>query len=228
MKNTKRAGILVVSFLFLLIHLISSDNFFVSEAQGQSATPKIEGTQYEGAVILLPYNTTLHTEYIFEKQGRVICRHTTIKQPETKLQYNVVTERQEYVFVPGNQASIDEIGTYKVIGSIISLEFPDRYIEATMKVSGSLRGLEGTVTFKKSNKKEHWIVVETSRTVANPPSSSEKENTGNSLQELEDILRLRPKQARTDTGNSLQELEVYNIEAERIVLKQQLVNVSST
>lgn len=160
-------------FLFLMIHIVPSNNFFVAEVQGQSAPPRLEGTQYEGAVILLPYNTTLHTEYIFEKQGKVTCRLTTIRQPETRPQFNIVTQRYEYVFVPANYASVDEIGTYKVTGRIIRLEFADRYIEATAKVSGSLSGLEGTVTFKKSNEKEEWVVLKTSRPDASSHSSSE-------------------------------------------------------
>jgi len=139
------------------------DNNGGAKAQRQSASLKLEGTQFEGRVIALPGNSLLHTYYIFEKQGKVVCRFTKITFAQTTLEYkyNVVTERYEYVtgFVPGSALPFrpDEIGTYMQTGNRVRLQFSDRRLDATVKDNG----LEGMVTFKESNKKEPWVVAKT-------------------------------------------------------------------
>lgn len=194
----KWVRVVTLSFLFLTTPLIptKSLSFIV---QGQSAPPTLEGTQYAEPSIFLPSllgytlsKQSLHTKYIFEKQGRVICRITTIQQPEikTEFKWNDITRRNEYVteHLPGAITSINQIGTYTQVGNVIRLEFDDRYIEASVKSAG----LEGIVTVKASNEKNQWAAIKSSDTRDNSSSSSEvsksKEPGVGSVDELKAIF----------------------------------------
>jgi hypothetical protein len=150
---------------FLVIPVLSFGSAFTVVAQPQSGPSKIEGEQFEGMVIVMPRNSLLHTYYNFGKQGRVICQHLVVTPAQTtqKQEYNTVTEKWEWVtgFIPGSVLpfSADEIGTYTQTDENVRLTFSDRYVEAKLKVEGSLSGLDGTTTFKGSNKKERFLIV---------------------------------------------------------------------
>jgi hypothetical protein len=164
MNKTKLTAIKFSFLLFLLIHTVSVNDFLVAKAQRQSTPPKLEGTQFEGAVILLPsVNSKLNTYYIFEGHGKVIRRLIKRKQGENKIEnkFDMITGRLEstMVYYPGGVVASDEIsGTYEQDGNAVRLEFSDRYMQATIKADG----LVGFVSYKGSNKKGQWVVAKAS------------------------------------------------------------------
>ena len=116
--------IVALSLLCLTIHILPSTDAFNATAQGQSARPSLEGTRYEGPINPLPPSPAspytvrlLHTFYIFEERGKVICRRTetALGHDQMEFKYNPVTRRNENVMVnvPSEYSSIDEIGTHK-------------------------------------------------------------------------------------------------------------------
>jgi hypothetical protein len=218
MKNLR---IVAFSVLCVTINILLSTDAFNATAQGQSARPSLEGTRYEGLVTVLPPSLAglrlLHTFYIFEKQGKVICRRTIVGagHDQMEFKYNPVTRRNENVRVnvPSEYSSIDEIGTYQQTRTGVRLEFSDRYIEAAPKVERSVRGLDGITTYKESNKKEQFIVVlkeDQVSQVDNKPSNNAA-NSDNEGISLEDIISTeqatQPKRRTPGSGINVDDVD---------------------
>jgi hypothetical protein len=210
MNKTKLTSARTYLLLFLMIRIMLLGNFFVIKAQRQSAPPELEGIQYEGPILLTPGLTGLtnsQAHYIFEKQGKVTYRIITITSSGTITQqrYNSITQKMEptMVFIPGSATWADEIGEYKQNSSEVRLEFSDRYIEATVKADG----LEGVVTFKALNKKEHWVVKTSGTAVNSSPSETPKPTQPITHTDREKRLRRQRSLAALDSPQPITDLD---------------------
>ena len=168
MEGYKRMRVAALAWLFFTGYILVPAKLFGNVVQEEPAPFKVEGTTYEGAIVTLPPSLDglrlLHTYYIFEAEGKVRCRRTIIRlaHDTTTLRYNPTTKRYDTIIitVPGEHISTDEIGKYRQLDNVIRMEFADRYIQATYQTQGSVRGLDGVTTFKNSDKKERFMVID--------------------------------------------------------------------
>lgn len=159
--------------LLLFVSAISTLN-----AEGQSDVPSID-KEYVGAIMQLPNNGTNTFHYFFEKPSKVTLQviAQTPARREIQMLYNGLSGNLEphMVTIPPDFRTMEVVGSYTQKGNKIYMNFPESTVEATIVDDG----MEGTVTFKKTNLKERFVIAKASRT--NATSSSSSENTSSNL-----------------------------------------------
>lgn len=151
MKN-KIIAKLSTFWLFLVICLLMFVANINSLAQNSSISVDLEGTQWQGANISQANVdgsiTVLSRTYTFESNGIVSLTIFISKG------VGVETIGTPFGDIPYSKHT-KTFGTYKVTGKSISIDLPDRKIEAI--ISGDT--MKGTLTAKENDNKEEWLVV---------------------------------------------------------------------
>ena len=190
MKNFKQARIVKLSFSFLAISLLVLFSPLVGKAQNNSTT-NLAGTVWVKSpqVIEFPSDgtfATLRHSYTFERQGKVKYALSTIKSAgqEFRHGYNSITGRVELIRVPTIPLNTFQVfdGTYEIDGGSIYLDFPAYTVSATI-YSDSMKG---ELTWKRTNKKEEWIVQRTSN---QPKVSTDESLYPNTVRNADGTLR---------------------------------------
>ncbi|MEN3329345.1 MAG: hypothetical protein V7638_4152 [Acidobacteriota bacterium] len=162
MKNTKRARLFESSLLIMVISFLTLFSPCPGKAQNNS-TVNLAGTVWNKSPQFVEFPSdgtfaTLRHGYAFERKGKVKYALSTIKPAgqESRHGYNSITGRVELITVPTMPLNTFQIfdGTYEINGRSIYLHFPAYTVSATI-YSDSLKG---ELTYKKTNKKEEWIV----------------------------------------------------------------------
>lgn len=139
------------SFLFLLGCCLTLCSITIANAQLPSASINLEATEWQGKSIsqvnLDGSLTVLSLAYNFEDKGKVTLTILISKG------VGVATTGTPFGNIPYATAS-RLVGTYKINGKSIYMDFPDRAIEATL--SGNR--MKGVLTAKKNNQKEEWLI----------------------------------------------------------------------
>ncbi|MBA3242339.1 MAG: hypothetical protein H0T60_14005 [Acidobacteria bacterium] len=131
MKNIKLSRIFKLSLLILAANFFNVNNQLMSNAQTKSTAPKLEGTVWQ--MEALPYVGVEAIYFEFRTRGRVSFTEvkSSIPTPET------------------------EIGTYRLSGNVIQMEFAEFSVKATLK--GNL--IEGEGTSKNTNAKMKFLIT---------------------------------------------------------------------
>jgi hypothetical protein len=139
------------AFLFSVFCFVMLCPLVVVNAQQNSASSNLEGTEWQGQTIsqanIDGSITNLYRIYTFEGQGKVSLTILISKG------VGVATAGTPYGNIPYSTAS-KSVGTYKISGKSIHIDLPDRVIEATM----SDNVMRGILTVKSNNQKEEWLV----------------------------------------------------------------------
>lgn len=139
-----------ISNTYLFVAVIFSMLFFLSIVNGQTTSVNLEGTSWiakPSKMVNVDASITVITfTYFFNENGKV------------KL-YTFLTKGSGISPVTGQMtfpsaSSTETLGTYKVSGKSVYLNFPNETIKAT--INGNV--MKGTTTLKKNNQKEEWIV----------------------------------------------------------------------
>lgn len=162
MKNIKQARFVESSFLFLVISLLMLFSPCAGKAQNNS-TANLAGTVWNRTpqVIEFPADGTFATirrGYTFGRQSNVKEALSVIKSDGQALtyDYDYRTDENRLMTRPTMGMNTFEItdGTYEINGKSVYLDFPGYTVTATI-YGDSMRG---ELTFKRTSKKEEWIV----------------------------------------------------------------------
>lgn len=138
------------SFLFSAICFLLLCPLAVVNAQPRSASINLDG-EWQGQTLSQANVdgsiTNLYRTYTFDGQGKAFLTTLISKG------IGVTTTATPFGSIPLSTASTS-VGTYKINGKSISIDLPDRKIEAT--ISGNV--MKGVLTAKSNNQKEEWLV----------------------------------------------------------------------
>lgn len=178
-------------FLALLILFTTSS---VSFANGYSSAREIvfvEGTKWKfDTEITLVSSDVLRMvgDYTFAKNGKVGAAYERELYGWRRrgTRYDILTGRYEDYYGDALISSlpVNEIGTYKLNGSSIHLEFNSHYVDATIKDNR----MEGFIVLKPNKEPKKWVAERVLETNNTPSSSGNRKSKPRNSSEIESDL----------------------------------------
>lgn len=179
MNNAKHIAYSKYSSPFLVLTLLFVCHANTSLAQVKPAAPNIANTVWKGPIT--PFQTSAGTAtsqafFLFEKDGKVTERAISMLASQLQATPNVFNPmynpspwiyqegsnpyaynspfRYSLTMTPGPVASAEEIGTYKVTGRTLYVEFPSSTITATINGQEMI----GASTNKQTHERKEWAI----------------------------------------------------------------------
>lgn len=166
MENMKHTRIVALFALFVLGHVLLPGDILTSIAQDRSVAPKLEGTEWEGAIVNYPTAWGLGSVqccYIFGNQEKAISRCRAIQSTGVTAGTNINDPmfnpmadnpyKPKVVTTPMGVGLSEVVGKFMQHGSSVRIEFPGAVVNAT--INDNVMSAE-TIYRDASKNREKW------------------------------------------------------------------------